>query len=489
MGLEPSEFREAAHCMIDKIIDYHEGLKSGGHPIPAVEPGFMKERLPSAGPENKELWQTVFDDVENVVLDGSVHWLSSNNYGFFPTGISYPSILADILCSSTANVGLTWATSPSCTELETNMMDWLAKAINLPDCFLHNGKGPGGGVIQGSASEAILMTLLAARSKVMQKELSRDPKQSIHEITSRMVAYASKCSHSCVERTSQVALVPIRLLDVDENISIRGSVLQKAIEEDRRQRKIPVFVCATLGATVSCTYDNLMEMGPICEKEQIWLHVDAAYAGSALLCPEHRYIAHGLQHVTSFNFSPNKWMMVNLDCSALWVRNSLDMENSLNVNPVYFQHKKQSNTIDYRHWQVSLGRRFRSIKAKLWFVMRMIGLEGLRHHVRKGVGQAKLFEELVRSDNRFQVLFPVTLGLVCFRLCFPHATLEKINDLNLKLREEIEKDRQYVLTPSTVNEVYFLRFSAGMNFCNEESVRRCWEHVQEKSDLVLKSKI
>ncbi|XP_076825167.1 aromatic-L-amino-acid decarboxylase-like [Clavelina lepadiformis] len=352
----------------------------------------MKERLPNVGPEKKESWQTVFDDVENVVIDGTVHWLSSNYFGYFPSGVSYPSMLGDILCSSTANIGFSWASSPSCTELETVMMDWLAKALNLPDFFLHNRRGPGGGVIQGNASESTLITLLEARNKVIQEELSRDPKQSIHEITARMVAYASRYSHSSVERASKVALVTMRLLDVDEHISVNGSILQEAIEEDRKQRKIPMFVCATIGTTSCCTYDNLMELRPIytfktCEKENIWLHVDAAYAGSALLCPAYRYIAQGLQHVSSFNFNPQKWMMVNHDRSALWVRNSIDIMNSINLNPVYSQQEEQSQTIDYKHWQLPLDRRFRSIK--LWFVMRMVGLEGLQHHIRKGVSQAK----------------------------------------------------------------------------------------------------
>ncbi|XP_076824782.1 aromatic-L-amino-acid decarboxylase-like [Clavelina lepadiformis] len=483
MGLETSEFRKAAHRIIDWTIDYHESLKCGRLPIPAVKPGFMKERLPNAGPAQKESWETVFGDVENVVLDGALHWLSSNYFGYFPTGISYPSMLGDMLCTSTANIGFSWASSPSCTELETVMMDWLAKALNLPDFFLHNGRGPGGGVIQGSASEATLITMLAARNKVTQEERSRDPKQSIHEITARMVAYASKYSHSSVERASKVALVNIRLLDVDENISLRGSILRNAIEEDRRQGKIPMFVCATIGTTACCAYDNILELGSICQNENIWLHVDAAYAGSALLCPEYRYIAQGLQSITSFNFNPHKWMMVNFDCSVLWVRNSLDIINSLNVNPVYLQHKDQTKAIDYRHWQISLGRRLRSIK--LWFVMRMIGLEGLQHHIRKGVSQAKYFELLVRSDGRFEVVFPVTLGLVCFRLLSPDSTLEKTNELNSKLCEEIQRDRRYVLTPSSVNDVYFLRFSGGMNFCDVESVKGCWEHMREKADLVL----
>ncbi|CAK8682671.1 unnamed protein product [Clavelina lepadiformis] len=295
MGLETPEFREAAHRIIDRIIDYHEELQCGGVTIPAVEPGFMKERLPNVGPEKKESWLTVFDDFENVVIGGTVHWISSNYFGYFPSGVSYPSMLGDIQCSSTANIGFSWTSSPSCTELETVMMDWLAKALNLPDFFLHNRRGPGGGVIQGSASESTLITLLAARNKVIREELSRDPKQSIHEITARMVAYASRYSHSSVERASKVALVTMRLLDVDEHISVNGSILQEAIEEDRKQRKIPMFVCATIGTTSCCTYDNLMELEPICENENIWLHVDAAYAGSALLCPEYRYIAQGLQ--------------------------------------------------------------------------------------------------------------------------------------------------------------------------------------------------
>ncbi|GBL93386.1 Aromatic-L-amino-acid decarboxylase [Araneus ventricosus] len=262
--------------------------------------------------------------------------------------------------------------SPACTELEMVMMDWLGKALQLPEHFLFESKGAGGGVIQGTASEATLVALLAARSRTL--TLTEGAKLE------NLVSYASDQSHSSVERAALLGAVKMRLLPADENLSLRGETLEKAIREDREKGKIPFYVVATLGTTNTCAFDNLKEIGQICQREKIWLHIDAAYAGSSFICPEFRPFLDGVEYADSFNFNPHKWLLVNFDCSAMWVRDQTEITEAFSVNPTYLKHDKEGQIPDYRHWQIPLGRRFRSLK--LWFVFRMYGIEGLRKYLR-----------------------------------------------------------------------------------------------------------
>nr|CAB3236617.1 CiHDCL histidine decarboxylase-like protein [Phallusia mammillata] len=484
LGLQHDDFRSAAHALVDRIIDYY-GTLAERQTFPNVKPGFMRTLLPGQAPEEAENWPQVFSDVEKVIMKGSTHWNSAGFLAFFPCGTSYPALLGDLLSGAANPIGFSWASSPACTELETVMMDWLAKALNLPEFYLHNGIGPGGGVIEGLASEATLMTLSSARSKAIRTQLSLHPNQTHHDIAKRLVAYSSNLSNSSVEKAGKIALVHLKLLDADKDGSLRGETLLAAIEIDKKNGKIPIYVCASLGTTACCTFDDLTEVGPICEKEGMWLHVDAAYAGSALLCPEFQYIRKGLEFTTSFNFNPHKWMMVNYDCSALWFKNSSHAVNALNVDPIYLQHEEMGSAIDYMHWQIGLGRRFRAIK--IWFVLRMVGLEGLRSHVRRGVAEAKHLEGLVKKDSRYEILFPVTLGLVCFRLKIETFDEEKTNELNRKVYEAIHADRRFFITPASVGGKFFIRIATGHVNCSTAKLDECWNVIQDVTENLLGS--
>nr|XP_009858556.1 aromatic-L-amino-acid decarboxylase-like [Ciona intestinalis]XP_026690313.1 aromatic-L-amino-acid decarboxylase-like [Ciona intestinalis] len=479
LGIEPETFRHAATNMVDYIINYHRDIHKR-QTFPDVEPGFMQARLPKEAPDYPESWQEVFSDIETVVMDGMTHWQSPGFFSYYPATTSYPSMLADMLCNGISCVRFSWASSPSATELETVMMDWLAKAIGLPECFIHGGHGPGGGVIQGSASESTLMALMAARNKTIRQELSRDKSLRTHDIVARMVAYSSQCTHSCMDRAGVFALVEVRKLPVGKDGVMRGSVLKEAVMKDKDDGRIPMFVCASIGTTPCCTFDDLEEIGKICEEQEIWCHVDAAYAGAALICPEFRYICKGVERVTSFNFNPHKWLMVQIDCSAMWVRNSDDLINSAEVNPLFLHHKAQDSAIDYRHWQIPLGRPFRSLK--LWFVLRMVGIEGLRSNIRRGVQEAKHLERLIRSDERFEILFPVTLGLVCFKFKHPGLLLEEENSLNERLYQKIHNDKRILLVLAMVNGVYFIRVCTGSTHCSIAQVNKCWNVIKEMAE-------
>lgn len=307
------------------------------------------------------------------------------------------------------------ASGPAATELETIVMDWYAKALDLPTCFLSDAPGSkGGGALQGSASECALVCLMTARDRAI-KELKKG-KEDVHEsvFLPQLVAYSSKEAHSSVEKAAKMALIKLRILDTDSHGCFRGEMLKSAIEKDLRDGLTPFFVVATVGTTGACAFDHLTEIGEVCsEVPSIWFHVDGAYAGNSFILPEMRHFKNGLEYADSFNTNPNKLLLVNFDASAMWVKDVMALKTALTVNPLYLQHE-HSSAIDYRHYGIPLSRRFRALK--LWFVFRTYGILGLQRYIRNHITLAKRFEKMVNSDDRFEVRNDVHLGLVCFRL-------------------------------------------------------------------------
>lgn len=295
-------------------------------------------------------------------------------------------------------------------------MDWYAKALDLPTFFHSDSKdSKGGGALQGSASECALVCLMTARDRAI-KELKANEDEDTHESVylPQLVAYSSREAHSSVEKAAKMALVKLRILETDSRGRFRGAILNAAIEADLASGLTPFFVVATVGTTGACAFDNLVEIGQVCRKTpSIWLHVDGAYAGNSFILPEMRHFKEGMEYADSFNTNPNKLMLVNFDSSAMWVKDVMALKTALTVNPLYLQHEHGS-AIDYRHYGIPLSRRFRALK--LWFVFRAYGIEGLQRYIRNHIALAKRFEKLVNSDDRFEVLNDVHLGLVCFRL-------------------------------------------------------------------------
>lgn len=463
--------------MVDYIANYLEQIESR-QVFPDVEPGYLRPMIPDSAPEEGETYEDIMKDVERVIMPGVTHWHSPYFFAYFPTGSSYPAMLADMLCGAIGCIGFSWASSPACTELETVMLDWLGKMIGLPELFLAGSKGEGGGVIQGTASEATLMALLAARTKVTKRLQTENPDLSEAEIVSRMVAYSSDQAHSSVERAGLISGVRMKKISSDENFVARGQSLKKALEEDKAEGLIPVFVCATLGTTASCSFDNLMELGPICNTENIWLHVDAAYAGSAFICPEFRYLMKGVEFADSFNFNPHKWLLINFDCSTFWVKKRSDLIGAFKIDPVYLQYDQQESGLvtDYRHWQIPLGRRFRSLK--LWFVLRMYGVKGLQDYIRKHIRLAQEFLEFVKKDDRFEVCAQVILGLVCFRL-------KGSNTLNKSLLQKINNLKKIHLVPCCLGDKFILRFAVCARTVESSHIVFAWKHIEELATELL----
>uniref|UniRef100_A0AAZ3P8N8 Histidine decarboxylase n=1 Tax=Oncorhynchus tshawytscha TaxID=74940 RepID=A0AAZ3P8N8_ONCTS len=389
-------------------------------PGPEVKPGYMRELLPDSAPTDPEDWDCIFRDIEKVIMPGVVHWQSPYMHAYYPALTSWPSMLGDMLADAINNIGFTWASSPACTELEMNVMDWLCKALGLPTFFLHHHPdSTGGGILQSTVSESSLVALLASRKHRIQQLKRTDPADRDLDdsvVNSRLVAYASDQAHSSVEKAGLISLVKIRFLPPDDHFSLRGDTLKQAIQEDRRRGLVPVMLCATLGTTGVCAFDDLSELGPVCAEEGLWLHVDAAYAGSAFLCPELRGPLGGIEYADSFAFNPSKWMMVHFDCTAFWVKDKCKLQQTFSVDPVYLRHENSDQATDFMHWQIPLSRRFRSLK--LWFVMRCFGLKNLQGHIRHvcNLSMAKLLESLVRCDPNFDLPADRHLGLVVFCL-------------------------------------------------------------------------
>ncbi|NWX82609.1 DCHS decarboxylase, partial [Nothoprocta pentlandii] len=463
--------------MVDYICQYLSSVRER-RVTPDVQPGYMRAQLPDSAPVDPDSWDNIFGDIEKIIMPGVVHWQSPHMHAYFPALTSWPSLLGDMLADAINCLGFTWASSPACTELEMNVMDWLAKMLGLPDKFLHHHPNSvGGGVLQSTVSESTLVALLAARkNKILEMKVS-EPDTDESSLNSRLVAYASDQAHSSVEKAGLITLVKMKFLPVDKNFSLRGETLMKAIEEDRNKGLVPVFVCATLGTTGVCAFDDLSELGPICDAEGLWLHIDAAYAGTAFVCPEFRLFLDGIEYADSFTFNPSKWMMVHFDCTAFWVKDKYKLHQTFNVSPVYLRHPNSGAAVDFMHWQIPLSRRFRSLK--LWFVIRSFGVKKLQDHVRHGTETAKFFESLVKSDPLFEIPAKRHLGLVVFRLKGP-------NWLTEELLKELSSSGRLFLIPATIHDKFIIRFTVTSQFTTREDILRDWNIIQQTAARIVR---
>ncbi|XP_014605654.1 PREDICTED: aromatic-L-amino-acid decarboxylase [Polistes canadensis] len=473
--MDAENFKQFANGMISYITDYLENIRDRTV-LPTIDPGYMKPLLPPEAPRTAEKWEDIINDVERVIMPGVTHWQSPKFHAYFPTAQSYPAIVADMLSGAIACVGFTWMASPACTELEVIMLDWLGQMLDLPKEFLACSGGKGGGVIQGTASEATLVALLGAKVKKIKEVKEQHPEWTEAEIIDKMVAYSSCQAHSSVERAGLFAGVKFRLLKVDSKNKLRGDTLAEAIREDKEKGLIPFYVVITLGTTNSCAFDRLDELGPIANRESVWAHIDAAYAGSAFICPEFRYLMKGIETADSFNFNPHKWLLVNFDCSAMWFKDPTFVINAFNVDPLYLKYEMQGSAPDYRHWQIPLGRRFRALK--LWFVLRIYGVENLQKYIRTHVSLAHEFEAFVLSDSRFEIIAEVVLGLVCFRL-------KGSNDVNETLLKRINGAGKIHLVPSKINDVFFLRLAICSRITQSSDILYSWKEIKQRADEIL----
>ncbi len=463
--MTPDELRRYGKQLVDWIADYHERIES--FPVLSrVEPGEIRKRLPASPPQTGESFEAMMRDVEDIVLPGITHWQSPSFFAYFPSNSSGPSILGELLSAGLGIQGMIWATSPAATELETHVLDWLVTMLGLPEFFKSTTEG--GGVIQDTASSAVLCALLAARERAT---LGRTNQEGCR---GDLVCYTSTQAHSSIEKAAMIAGIGqqnVRLVEVDEAYAMSAPALSARIRADREAGLTPFFVTATVGTTSSNAIDPLPAIGRICRENGLWLHVDAAMSGTAALCPELRHIQDGVEHADSYSFNPHKWMFTNFDCDCFWVRKKKELIDTLSILPEYLRNEATSSgaVIDYRDWHVPLGRRFRALK--LWFVIRHYGVDGLRYHVRRHVELARQFASWVCEDPRFELGAPVPLNLVTFR----HRGGNGVNE---KLLRTLNESGKLYLTHTRLNSLYTLRMSIGQTGTEERHVRAAWEMIR-----------
>lgn len=469
--MTPDEFRRHGHAVVDWIADYYSRIES--YPVLSqAKPGQIRALLPPAAPAKGEPFEAILGDVEKFVLPGITHWQSPNFFAYFPCNASGTAILGDLLSSGLGVQGMLWATSPACTELETHVLDWLVPMLGLPEKFLSTSTG--GGVIQDTASSASLCALLAGRERATHYD------SNTKGCDGRLVAYCSTQTHSSVEKAAKIAglgAANLRAIAVDENFAMRADELARKVAHDKADGLTPCFVCATVGTTSSNAIDPVPEIARICREHGIWLHVDAAMSGTAALCPEFRHIHRGVEFADSYCFNPHKWMFTNFDCDVFYIADRNAFIQTLSVLPEYLRNQATESgaVIDYRDWQVPLGRRFRALK--LWFVLRHYGVEGLQHHIREHIALAQNFANWVRGDDRFELAAPVPLNLVCFRLKSGDAA-------NQSLMERLNRSGDLYLTHTKLNDKFTLRMSIGGTNTQRRHVEKAWKRIEEEAGKV-----
>ncbi|XP_055544576.1 3,4-dihydroxyphenylacetaldehyde synthase [Wyeomyia smithii] len=475
-NMDINEFREFGRAAIDFVADYLENIRERDV-LPSVEPGYLHDLLATEMPEQGEDWRSIMEEFKRTILPGLTHWQSPHFHAFYPSQTSYSSIVGETIAAGLGVVGFSWICSPACTELEVIMMNWIGKLLNLPQCFLNCDGGNGGGIIQGSASESTFVAVLVAREQAVRRLKLEHPELTEAEIRGRLVAYTSDQSNSSVEKSGILGAIKMRLLPADDDCVLRGKTLIKAVEEDKANGLFPVIMVATLGTTGTCAYDNLEEIGPYCNDNNMWLHVDAAYAGASFCLPEYAWIKKGLETADSVIFNLHKWLFVNFDCCAMWFKDAGKITEAFSVDRIYLQHQYQgqSKAPDYRHWQIQLGRRFRSLKV--YITLKTMGAEKIRSLIRFHISLAQKFEQYVRTDNRFEVTSS-TLALICFRL-------KGEDSLSKELLDNITKRKKVFMIPATYQGKFILRFMIAGIDPQPEDIDYAWNEVKTQTDLLL----
>lgn len=502
--MTPAEFRRVGHEMVEFLARYWETVEARPvNPAAAgLAPGAVLGVLPVRGPESPGgagEWDRILADVADKIMPGITHWQSPQFYGYFPCNASGPAILGELLSAGLGQQGMLWSTSPACTELEIRVLDWLADLLDLPAAMRSTASG--GGVIHGTASEATLTAMVAARDRARRALRSAaDPRASAPHFT----LYTSTQAHSSVIKAAMVAGLAdgpedrshLRLIEVDGRQRMRADRLAEAIRRDLAAGRVPFFVSATMGTTGTTACDPLDEVARAAAlgaagvgdatggaaEPPVWLHCDAAHAGSCLICPELRWMADGLDRFDSVCFNPHKWLLTNFDCDCFYVRDRRSLIEAMSITPEYLRNAASESgaVTDYRDWQVPLGRRFRALK--LWFVLRHYGAEGLRAHVREHVRLAAMFEGWVRQDERFELCAERTSNLVCFRLRGEDGLSRRLmGALNASGRMFLSHTG--LETPS--GGVFVLRMAIGATTTQEQHVRRAWAWIQEEAARVL----
>lgn len=463
-------FRQYAHEFADWIADYMEHVEQ--YPVKSkTGPGDIFRRIPEKAPNEGEQMSDIFHDFIGIILPGMTHWQSPNFFAYFPANSSYPSVLAEMLTAAMGAQCMKWETSPAAAELEEKMMEWLKEMTGIPANFQ--------GVIQDSASSATLVSILTAREK-LSGYLTNE------EGLCRQAPYRVYCStetHSSIEKAVKIAGLGRENLvktGTDSQFRLNPVILEQNIESDIAEGKKPLCVIATLGTTGVTAIDPLPEIAGICKKYGIWLHVDAAFAGSALVLPEYRWMIEGLELADSIVFNPHKWLFTNFDCSAYFVRDKQALIRTLQIVPEYLRTAEQGSVNDYCDWGIPLGRRFRALK--LWFVLRSFGVKALQEKLRFHIRMARELADRISTEKGFELMAPVTVNLVCFR-SKPEGMEDEegLNRHNELLLRRLNATGKIYLTHTKINGKYTLRMVIAQTNVEQRHVDEAWKLIRTLS--------
>ena len=457
--MSPEEFRKNGYAVVDWIATYMEEVEKYSV-LPSVEPGDIAALMPDQAPETPEAFGELLADLDRVVMPGITHWQSPNWFAYFPANTSPPSILAEFVAAGLGVQGMLWSTSPAATEVEMRVLDWLVDMLDLPQVW--KSDGPGGGVIQMSASDATHAMLAVARHQRRDSARTED-----------MVVYVSDQAHSSIEKGCTVAGIGhCRKIEVDSAFAMDVACLEARVAADVSVGLMPIAIVSAVGTTATTAVDPIRAVDAVAKQYKMWHHVDAAYAGTAMVCPEFRHLQDGVERVDSYTFNPHKWMMVNFDCNVLWVADRAPLIDTMSILPPYLRNQASDSgaVVDYRDWHVPMGRRFRALK--LWWVIRSYGVEGIRSLVRRHVHLAEGFAAWVEADSRFELFAPNPFSLVCFS----HVAG---NDATKRLATALNASGKVAVTPSVIDDRMFIRVSIGQTHTDEVHLRRLQALINE----------
>ena len=468
--MDKESFRRYGYQFVDWIVEYFEKIET--LPVkPPLKPGDVMEKIPVRPPLKGEPMDRVFQDFQEIVLPGITHWQHPSWFAYFPGNNSPPSILAEMLTAGIGTICMVWQTSPAAAELEEIVLDWLRQMLGLPEGMA--------GVIQDTASTATLVALLSARERVT------NFKANLRGIQNTLTVYASEEAHSSIEKGVKIAgfgKENLRYIPTDDKFAMISEKLEETIVGDKNKGFQPACVIGTVGTTSSTAVDPLAQIGTICRRHNVWFHVDAAFSGTAAILPEKKWLLDGMERADSFVFNPHKWMLTNFDCSAYFVRDEGALIRTFEIHPEYLKTGVDAEVKNYRDWGIQLGRRFRALK--LWFVIRSYGIEGLQKIVREHIRLAEMVKDWVEQEERFELMAPVPVSLVCFRLNDGRDE-DLLNELNKEFLETLNRTGKLLLTQTSLRGKYVVRMSIGARLTEERHVQDAWELIRMTAEELL----
>ena len=462
------EFKRNGYKLIDWIANYYETIEQ--YPIKSqVSPREIYNSLPDVAPDASDDFDTMLADFDSKILKGITHWQNPSFFAYFNANTSFPSILGELLTSAIGAQCMIWDTSPAAAELEEKVSEWIKEACGLPADW-H-------GVIQDTASTATLCALLMARERHSNFMIN---KYGFHA-GSKYTIYCSAEAHSSIDKAVKIAGFgsdQIRKIKLDDQFALNSEELGRQINRDLNDGLMPLCVISAVGTTGSHAIDPVRAIGEVCNTYKVFHHVDAAHAGNAAILPEFRWIIDGLELADSYVFNPHKWMFTNFDCSLFYTKDKDSLIKTFEILPEYLKTDSDKEVNNYRDWGIQLGRRFRALK--LWFVLRSFGLEGIRNKFREHIQLAHYFAEKIKADGRFELLAPVPLNLVCFWYNPEEETsLEKLNELNKLLEQNINSTGNAYITHTKLNGKYTLRMCIGQTNVEKKHVDAFWNLLDE----------